>query len=118
MHRLGVSLTDLYKGKTVKLKMTRKVLCPECSGNGCKKGCKPVVCGDCKGRGIRVVVRQLGPGMITQQQMVCDGCSGSGEGISAKDKCGKCSGRKLASEQTQLEVQIDPGMILDFWSKQ
>jgi len=110
MHRLGVSLTDLYKGKTVKLKMTRKVLCPDCGGNGCRKGSKPSVCADCKGRGVRVVVRQLGPGMITQQQMVCDSCGGNGEMISARDKCGRCNGRKLTSEQTQLEVQIDPGM--------
>lgn len=110
MHRLGVTLTDLYKGKTVKLKMTRRVLCSECKGSGCKPGSKASVCPDCKGRGMRVVVRQLGPGMITQQQMVCDTCSGTGEIIKAADRCPACKGKKVAQEQTQLEVNIDPGM--------
>jgi len=110
MHRLGVTLTDLYKGKTVKLKMTRRVLCSDCKGSGCRPGAKASVCPDCKGRGVRVVVRQLGPGMITQQQMACDTCNGTGEIVKASDRCPTCKGKKVVQEQTQLEVNIDPGM--------
>lgn len=38
VHELNVSLEDLYKGKTMKLAVQRKILCPTCDGSGSKKG--------------------------------------------------------------------------------
>lgn len=64
---LSVSLEDLYNGKTVKLNITRKVI------NG-----QPVECSECDGRGVRVQIRQLGPGMIQQMQSTCQRCNGQG----------------------------------------
>ena len=63
----SVSLEDLYNGKTVKLNITRKVI------DG-----QPVTCSECDGRGMRVQIRQLGPGMIQQMQSTCQRCSGQG----------------------------------------
>ena len=48
----------------------------------CSQGGKPgstVRCNVCNGRGIKVTLRQLGPGMVQQMQTVCPECRGEGE---------------------------------------
>ncbi|VDB88617.1 unnamed protein product [Peniophora sp. CBMAI 1063] len=108
VHRIHVSLEDLYKGKTTKLALTRNVLCPKCDGRGGKEGAVKQ-CTTCHGRGVRIQLRQMGP-MIQQMQMACEDCSGLGEIINRKDQCKNCSGRKTVSEKKFLEVHIDRGM--------
>jgi DnaJ family protein A protein 2 len=108
IHRVNVSLEDLYKGKTTKLALTRNVICPKCDGKGGKEGAvRP--CGSCQGRGVRVTLRQMGP-MIQQLQQPCDECSGTGEIINHRDKCKTCNARKTVSEKKMLEVHVDKGM--------
>lgn len=36
-------------------------------------------CATCRGRGMRVMIRQLAPGMVQQMQSVCTDCNGEGE---------------------------------------
>jgi DnaJ family protein A protein 2 len=48
--------------------------------------------------------------MIQQIQSGCDECGGSGETISAKDRCTQCKGKKVLPEKKFLEVHIDKGM--------
>ena len=86
-HPLKVSLEDLYNGKTVKLAVNRKVI----QGT-------PITCQHCKGQGVVVYTRQLGPGMITQQQVRCDQCDGQGQ---------KCT---FKTERKVLEVHVEKGM--------
>jgi len=108
VHRVHVSLEDLYKGKTTKLALTRNVICPKCDGKGGKEGAvRP--CGTCSGRGVRITLRQMGP-MIQQLQQPCDECSGTGEIINHRDKCKTCNARKVISEKKMLEVHVDKGM--------
>lgn len=106
---LNVSLEDLYKGKTTKLQLTKKVLCPSCNGAGGKPGAVKT-CDKCRGGGRMFVTRQIGPGMIQQMATQCDGCSGQGEIINEKDKCKKCNGKKTVQDQKIIEVKITPGM--------
>lgn len=108
VHRVHVTLEDLYKGKTTKLALTRNVICSKCSGRGGKEGAVRT-CNTCNGRGIRMIVRQMGP-MIQQIQQPCNDCSGTGEIINHKDKCKSCNGRKTVQEKKMLEVHIDKGM--------
>lgn len=63
-----VSLKDIYKGKTIKLSITRNVI----------KG-DTTVCNECNGRGMNVKIRQIAPGMIQQLQSTCEKCRGSGK---------------------------------------
>lgn len=35
-------------------------------------------CVTCRGRGMRVMIRQLAPGMVQQMQSVCTDCNGEG----------------------------------------
>lgn len=108
-HKIAVSLEDLYNGKEVTLKINRDVVCPDCKGTGAASGKKPKKCSDCDGRGQRVQVVRMGP-MITQQVGVCPTCRGAGEMIDAKDKCKKCSGKKVVQEGKKVTVHIEPGM--------
>ncbi|KAH8829708.1 hypothetical protein DL96DRAFT_1599247 [Flagelloscypha sp. PMI_526] len=108
VHRVHVSLEDLYKGKTTKLALTRNILCGKCKGKGGKDGAVRD-CGSCNGRGIKVTLRQMGP-MIQQMQAPCDECSGTGEIINMKDRCTQCKGKKTIPDKKFLEVHIDKGM--------
>ena len=48
VHKLGVTLEELYNGKTRKLAVTREICCEECSGKG---GSKVEKCQSCRGLG-------------------------------------------------------------------
>jgi len=67
---LKVTLEDLYNGCAKKLRLTKNVLCQPCGGKGGKGG-KDATCRDCKGQGVKMVIRQIGPGMIQQAQVHC-----------------------------------------------
>lgn len=104
-----VGLEDLYKGKTTRFTSTKNVICSSCSGSGGKKDAKPKKCANCEGKGFKRVVRQVGPGMLTQQDMECSACEGNGEVFNPKDKCKKCKGKRTVEEKKQLELYIPPG---------
>ena len=109
-HVLKVSLEDLYKGKKSKLALNKKIICPTCKGGGAKEGAKgEATCSGCRGRGVRLITRQVGPGMIQQMQAACDQCGGRGSTIRQEDKCGTCSGAKVVPHRQVLEVFIDKG---------
>lgn len=86
-HPLAVSLEDLYNGKTVKLAVNRKVIVGDVTE-----------CSACNGQGVRVEIRQIGPGMVTQMQRQCPSCGGQGRSAPQK------------SERKVLEVLIEKGM--------
>lgn len=109
VHPLKVSLEDLYNGKTTKLQLSKNVLCGACNGQGGKAGAVQK-CAACRGRGMRVMIRQLAPGMVQQMQSVCTDCNGEGEVINEKDRCKKCEGHKVCKETKLLEVHVDKGM--------
>ncbi|KAL5021318.1 hypothetical protein ScPMuIL_000473 [Solemya velum] len=108
-HPLKVTLEDLYNGKTAKLQLSKTVICTKCNGLGGKPG-STQKCRVCHGRGVKVTLRQLGPGMVQQMQTVCPDCHGEGEQISDKDKCKECKGKKVTNQSKILEVHVDKGM--------
>lgn len=109
-YSLGVTLRELYNGKTAKLKVTKNVICLECMGKGSLKEGGTSTCSTCSGRGVRVQIRQLGPGMVQQLQSVCPDCQGKGEVIAEKDRCPECSGKKVIPETTIQEFTVERGM--------
>lgn len=109
IHPLRVSLEDLYNGKTSKLQLSKTVICKKCNGAGGRPGAT-VRCRTCSGRGVKVTLRQLGPGMVQQMQSICPDCHGEGETINDKDKCKECKGKKVVNETKILEVHVDKGM--------
>lgn len=74
-----------------------------------KKGCEKT-CTVCSGRGVRVQLRQIGPGMVQQMQSACNACNGEGKSIDERDKCKGCKGQKVVKDRKVLEVHIEKGM--------
>lgn len=108
-HAIKVSLADLYKGITKKLRVQRKIICKTCSGKGSTKEGAVHSCTTCKGSGMKVEIAQMG-NMITQRQTICDRCRGKGETIPDKDLCGSCHGNKVVDETKIITVDIQRGM--------
>ena len=108
-HAIKVSLEDLYNGKTVRLAISRNKPCGDCNGLGGKAGAEKT-CDVCSGRGVRVQLRQIGPGMVQQVQSACSACKGQGKSIDERDKCKGCKGQKVMKDRKVLEVHIEKGM--------
>ena len=109
VHPLKVSLEDLYNGKTVRLAINRNKLCLDCDGRGGKAGAERA-CQECGGRGVRIQLRQIGPGMVQQMQSTCGACHGEGRVMDEKDKCKSCKGKKVYKDRKVLEVVVEKGM--------
>lgn len=90
----AVTLEDLYQGKTFQQEVERRVICSKCDGAGGRPGAVQS-CAACKGRGIRVMLRPLGPNMMQQIQARCSECDGTGEKINEKNACQNCKGRSF-----------------------
>jgi DnaJ family protein A protein 2 len=107
-HVHKVSLEDIYRGKVSKLALQKSVICPKCEGRGGKEGAvRP--CAGCDGRGMKTMMRQMGP-MIQRFQTVCPDCNGEGEIIRDKDRCKQCHGKKTVVERKVLHVHVDKGV--------
>jgi len=109
-HKIQVTLSDLYNGKSTKIRATRNMICDKCSGTGAKRAGIEATCKSCNGRGVRVITRQIGPGMIQRMESACQDCQGKGETIAEKDKCVKCRGKKVYPDALELDVNIEKGM--------
>jgi len=107
-HVHKVSLEDIYRGKISKLALQKSVICPKCDGRGGKEGAVKK-CTGCDGRGMKAMMRQMGP-MIQRFQTVCPDCQGEGETIRDRDRCKQCNGKKTIIERKVLHVHVDRGV--------
>lgn len=107
---LQVSLKDFYNGMKKEVGFKKTVLCETCDGEGTKdRNSKKANCTSCDGRGIRMVMRQVGP-FMTQSQAKCNVCEGEGVIVSVQDRCQTCKGKKISKKDHVLEVYIEKGM--------
>lgn len=104
-----ITLEELYKGKTVKFASTKNIICSHCKGSGGKEKANPQTCEKCKGQGMTIGLRQVGPGLVTQETVMCGTCNGAGKIYKEKDKCKKCKGKRTTSEKKVLELYIPRG---------
>ncbi|CAF0889577.1 unnamed protein product [Rotaria sordida] len=105
---LKVSLEILYNGETKSVVFTRKIVCQQCHGSGCKEGKKRIHCRACHGQGVRMGISRMGP-LTFQQPIQCRECDGEGQIIAHKDKCHLCHGNQIVEEKKCLDVVILPG---------
>jgi len=100
IHEIGLSLSDLYNGKSFKINMKREVICTACASKN-----KP--CDACGGKGMRVRAQQMGPIMAMTQEP-CAPCNQSGQRI--VEDCESCKNRRVVERESFLDVRIEPGM--------
>lgn len=105
---LQVSLEELYRGKSAKIAVQRKIICSSCNGRGGKEGAVKT-CPGCQGRRYKTILRQMGP-LVQQMQQPCPDCDAEGEIIKPADRCTSCHGKKTVSEKKVHEIHVDAGM--------
>jgi len=99
-------LEDLYKGLSKKLKVTKKMLCPNCKGAGALDKSDVSACRQCDGSGRQIRVMKHGF-MVQQVAVPCEACGGQGE--KNKNPCANCHGEKVIQGTKEITLNIDPG---------
>lgn len=103
---IPISLKELYNGTKKKITLKLQKLCSTCDGIG---GTNTKSCNSCNGRGIKIINKMVGPGMIQRMQTVCDICNGSKK--IAETKCTTCNGIKIKFEEKPFIVVVERGTL-------
>ncbi|MCI0380108.1 MAG: molecular chaperone DnaJ, partial [Gemmataceae bacterium] len=101
-YHLEIDLVEAAKGCKKTITFSRKEICTDCAGSGCKKGTSPAQCRHCRGQG--VVLTSQG---FFRVQQTCRGCGGSGYIIT--DPCAACVGRGRVAVKRTLEINVPAG---------
>mmetsp|Transcript_4414 Transcript_4414/g.5638 ORF Transcript_4414/g.5638 Transcript_4414/m.5638 type:complete len:483 (+) Transcript_4414:87-1535(+) len=86
-----ITLEDIYNGNDLEMHINRRIVCRGCGGDKGKGKAKCKSCGKCPDE-TKMVQRQMGPGMIVQQE----------ERVASKEKC--------KVEDTALATTIERGI--------
>lgn len=106
-HEIGVTLEEVAKGATRKIKVRKPAPCPDCGGTGAAGPDAIQTCPACQGHGM--VTRVSRQGFATFQSTApCGKCGGTGKKISAP--CSRCSGEGMVRVEKVVEVQIPAGV--------
>jgi len=101
--RLKLTLEEIAKGVSKKIKIKKYVRCEACSGTGAKAGTSRVTCPMCRGTG-EIVYRQ---GFFTVSR-TCSRCGG--EGTIVEKPCEVCRGEGRVRGESTIEVDIPAGV--------
>jgi molecular chaperone DnaJ len=116
--KVALTLEEIAKGATKKIKVKKQKSCSTCGGSGAKDSNSVKTCGTCGGGGYVRQVRSTFMGQM-QTTTACPTCSGSGKTITAK--CGSCrgEGREYAEELVDIEIPagVAEGMQLSMRGK-
>jgi DnaJ family protein A protein 2 len=102
---MPLSLKDFYTGREIQMKFHQQRGCGLCSATG---ALKTEQCSSCRGQGVKVMMRQIGPGMVQQSVVACSDCNGEGQRV--LKVCHECSGKKYKTQEKVLTAKIEPGM--------
>jgi len=116
--KVTMSLEEIAKGVSKKIKVKKQKTCGTCNGSGAKDSRSVQTCSTCGGGGYVRQVRSTFMGQM-QTTTACPACSGSGKTITAK--CGTCrgEGREYAEELVEIEIPagVAEGMQLSMRGK-
>ncbi len=102
-YKVKIKLEEIFNGCDKQIEIPFEDVCGDCVGTGSKNK-KKKVCSDCNGRGIRMMVRQLGPNMISQQQSPCQACEQ--KGWVSDGTCTGCGGKCTKSNKLTKTLHI------------
>lgn len=105
--KLSLTLEEIAKGVTKKIKVKKHTSCDVCNGSGAKDSNSVQTCNTCRGAG---VVRQVRSTFLGQMQTTatCPTCHGSGKTITAS--CPKCKGDGRMYGEEMIEIEIPAGV--------
>lgn len=105
--KLKLSLEEIEKGVTKKIKVKKRIKCDTCSGSGAKDSNSVKTCGTCHGSGY---VRQVKNTFLGQMQTTgpCPTCHGKGKQITAN--CTSCRGEGNVMGEETIAIDIPAGM--------
>ena len=105
--KLSLTLEEIAKGVTKKIKVKKHTSCEVCNGSGAKDSNSVQTCNTCRGAG---VVRQVRSTFLGQMQTTatCPTCHGSGKTITAS--CPKCKGDGRMYGEEMIEIEIPAGV--------
>ncbi|NND06188.1 MAG: molecular chaperone DnaJ [Saprospiraceae bacterium] len=105
--KVSLSLEEIAKGTTKKIKVKKQVKCSTCGGSGAKDSGSVSTCGTCSGSGY---VRQVRSTFLGQMQTTtaCPTCGGNGQVVTAK--CTTCKGDGTNYEEKLIEIEIPAGV--------
>lgn len=102
--KVNVTIDDILKGTTKKIKYKRQDKCGTCDGKG---GTDIKDCLSCKGTGRRIVVQNTPFGQI-RQEAPCPDCQGSGKVI--RNVCKDCNGHGTNTIDQTVDIEIPAGV--------
>ncbi len=104
---LKLTLEEIARGVEKKLRMTHKVACSACGGNGVGPSGRRVRCTQCDGMGeIRIVQRSLWGQVV--QSVACTRCGGQGTVI--QDPCPACGGEGREEARDEVLIRVPAGV--------
>jgi DnaJ-class molecular chaperone len=105
---INLSLSDVYKGKSVPIDFSKTLCCDKCNGCGALNKENIHTCKTCNGQGKVMKMVQMGP-MIQQSIQHCANCKGLGKMIEQGKNCIKCNGTKTMTIKKHLDCYVRPG---------
>ncbi|NNC94738.1 MAG: molecular chaperone DnaJ [Chitinophagales bacterium] len=105
--KVKMTLSEIAKGTTKKIKVKKYLPCDQCNGTGAKDGTAVDTCATCNGAG---AVRRVTNTILGQMQTTttCPTCNGSGKSITTK--CGKCGGEGRSYGEETISIDIPAGV--------
>ncbi len=103
--KVNLTLSEIFNGCDKKIDIEINGMCKDCSGTGSTDRSKPK-CDKCKGKGVCMLVRQIGPGMVQQQAIPCDKCNQTGFCVDKNKMCQKCKGKGTQRDKIVKDINI------------
>ncbi len=108
VHKLKVTLKQIYCEEVIEVKYIQKVYCKDSAGTGSKTK-KKSKCPKCDGKGKRIQIIRMGP-MIQQAITDCDFCNGTGEYVPPENKCPSCKGSGFITKEKVISFPLRNGL--------
>jgi molecular chaperone DnaJ len=105
--KVKLTLEEIAKGVTKKIKVKKQISCDTCDGSGAKDKNAVTTCSQCNGSGY---VRQVRNTFLGQMATTgtCPTCSGSGTKITSS--CNNCKGAGTVYGEEMIEIPLPAGV--------